>query len=86
LLKRLMAAGIDAMPYKGPILAHALYDPADLRQFGDLDIIVPPEAMAAVEPLLRDQGYHPYCGDKTAAELQAYMRARAEHTYDFYHP
>lgn len=84
-LKLMAAEGIDALPYKGPVLAQALYHQVDLRQFGDLDIIVSPEAMPAVEQLLKRQGYRPYFGEKTAAELQAYMQAKAEHTYDFFH-
>src|SRR5690349_17810454 len=33
-------AGVPALPYKGPLLAHALYGDVALREFGDLDILV----------------------------------------------
>ncbi|MBD2112401.1 MULTISPECIES: nucleotidyltransferase domain-containing protein [Cyanophyceae] len=85
LLKAMVHQGIDAMPYKGPALAHPLYGTMNLRQFGDLDIIIQPQHMPAVEKLLVAQGYRPYFGEKTTAELQTYMKAKAEHTYDFYH-
>jgi Uncharacterised nucleotidyltransferase len=85
LLKAMVHQGIDAMPYKGPALAETLYGTTDLRQFGDLDIIIQPQHMPAVEKLLDTQGYRPYFGEKTTAELQTYMKAKAEHTYDFYH-
>jgi hypothetical protein len=32
--------GISAIPYKGPVLAVAVYGNLALRQFGDLDILV----------------------------------------------
>lgn len=85
LLQVMAAHGVDATPYKGPILAHALYDEVDLRQFGDLDIIIKPDDMHIVEKLLIERGYRHYFGQKTEAELRAYMRNKAEHTYDFYH-
>lgn len=77
--------GIDTLPYKGPILANTLYGRLELRQFGDLDIIIQPQDMLSVEKLLIAEGYRPYFGKKTAVELAAYMKAKTEHTYDFYH-
>jgi hypothetical protein len=47
LLSALASAGIDALPYKGPVLAVQLYGNFALRQYGDLDIIVHPRATAA---------------------------------------
>jgi Uncharacterised nucleotidyltransferase len=88
-LRRLLALmevqGIDTLPYKGPVLTQMLYENLEMRQFGDLDIVIQPEAMRAVEALLIAEGYQPYFGEKTAAELAAYMKSKNEHTYDFYH-
>lgn len=77
--------GIDTLPYKGPMLAQTLYKTLKLRIFSDLDIIVQPDDMHAVEDLLVAEGYRPYHGQKTRAELAAHMKSPAEHTYDFYH-
>jgi hypothetical protein len=85
LLLLMKAQGIDALPYKGPVLTQMLYENLELRQFGDLDIVIQPEDMRSVETLLIAEGYRPYFGKKTTAELTAYMKAKTEHTYDFYH-
>lgn len=85
LLLLMESKGIDALPYKGPMLTKMLYGGLELRQFGDLDIVIQPEDMQSVEKLLVAEGYRPYFGEKTAAELDAYMKSKDEHTYDFYH-
>ena len=85
LLLLMESKGIDALPYKGPVLTKMLYGGLELRQFGDLDIVIQPEDMRSVEKLLVAEGYRPYLGEKTAAELNAYMKSKNEHTYDFYH-
>lgn len=85
LLLLMESKGIDTLPYKGPLLTKMLYEDLELRQFGDLDIVIQPEDMQSVEKLLVAEGYRPYFGEKTAAELNAYMKSKNEHTYDFYH-
>ncbi|MEO1637470.1 MAG: nucleotidyltransferase family protein [Cyanobacteria bacterium J06631_9] len=85
LLSLMNSKGIDAMPYKGPVLSESLYCNLHLRQFGDLDIVIQPQDMPAVEQLLSAEGYQPYFGSKTAAELESYMADKSQHTYDFYH-
>ena len=85
LLSLMKSQGVDTLPYKGPILAQALYGRLDIRQFGDLDIIIQPQDMLSVEKLLMAEGYRPYFGKKTGSELASYMAAKNEHSYDFYH-
>lgn len=85
LLKAMIADGIDVLPYKGPVLAQALYDDIELRQFGDLDIIIQPHSMQTAEKILLEHGYQHASSPKTAAELNAYMNAKPEHAYNFYH-
>src|SRR5437899_2597076 len=41
-LERLQDAGIEAVPYKGPVLASEVYGDVALREFVDLDILVEP--------------------------------------------
>src|SRR5262245_5919958 len=50
---------IRAIPYKGPMLAAVLYGDVSLRQFGDLDIIVPASKVEEARGLLISRGYEP---------------------------
>ena len=62
LLRLMTLSDIDTMPYKGPVLAKTLYSDINLRQFGDLDIVIEPHNMQTVERLLIAEGYRPYLG------------------------
>jgi len=55
----LAAAGIDAVLLKGPAVARWLYDRADERGYGDVDLLVAPEDRAAADGVLRGLGYEP---------------------------
>ena len=75
--------GIPALPYKGPLLAESIYGDVALRQFEDLDILVPESKVAEAETLLRQQGY------QVALELpQDRMAAycRMKHEIPYLHP
>jgi hypothetical protein len=75
--------GIPALPYKGPLLAESIYGDVALRQFEDLDILVPESKVAEAEALLRQQGY------QMALELpQDRMAAycRMKHEIPYLHP
>ncbi len=63
--------GIRAIPFKGPVLAHTLYENPSLREFVDLDLLVrKPEAFRALR-LLYDLGYAgmPDCSPTEEAEI-----------------
>lgn len=51
------AHGIPSIPYKGPMVASYVYGDLSLRQFADLDIIVPPNQVARAKALLLANGY-----------------------------
>lgn len=75
--------GIPALPYKGPLLAEWIYGDVELRQFDDLDILVPESKIAISETLLFQQGYQlalelPQC--RTAAYR------RMKHELPYRHP
>ncbi len=57
LLRRFDAHEITAIPFKGPALAIVAYGNLDLRQFGDLDILVPERDCGAAMLLLLSQGF-----------------------------
>ncbi len=51
--------GIHAIPYKGPVLAAQAYGDFTLREFEDLDIIVPQSDLAAAHEIVVGFGYKP---------------------------
>ena len=57
ILRMFEAHGIAALPFKGPVLAAAVYGNLALRQFGDLDILVHKQDILHAKELLVTQGY-----------------------------
>ena len=57
LLQLFEAHQIPVLPYKGPALALALYGNLSLRPFCDLDLLIHPQDLVRVKPLLAAQGY-----------------------------
>jgi hypothetical protein len=55
----LRASGVQAMPYKGPVLAVDAYGDVTLREFEDLDIIVRQRDMAQADEVVKKIGYRP---------------------------
>jgi hypothetical protein len=55
----LHGAGVQAMPYKGPVLAVDAYGDVTLREFEDLDIIVRQRDMARADEVVKKLGYRP---------------------------
>ena len=69
--------GIPLLPFKGPTLAMVAYSNLALRQFVDLDLLVPrPRALQARELLLA-KGYSPYL-QLSPKRDKAYLRAYYE--------
>src|ERR1700732_280560 len=58
-LDALESRGVCATPYKGPVLAAQAYGDAAMRQFSDLDIIVPQRQIAAPHDALLARGFRP---------------------------
>ncbi len=78
-LNLLSAYGIPAMPYRGPVLAATAYGGLHLRQFVDLDVLVPKQQVQQAKDLLVSRGYRA-AFDLPLAQEAAYLRAQAEHT------
>lgn len=58
--KQLLAAeGIDAVIFKGLILAADVYEHLALRQFGDIDVLVRQQRMPQARAILQEHGYRP---------------------------
>jgi hypothetical protein len=56
-VRELVAAGIDAVCFKGFAHAYLLYPDPDLRTFGDLDILIHPADLDRVVALLSARGF-----------------------------
>jgi hypothetical protein len=57
LVQSLSQIGVKAIPFKGPILAAMAYQNVAMREFLDLDILVPKAQLAEARELLLQQGY-----------------------------
>ncbi len=68
ILDHLHAAGIPAVPYKGPALAMSYYGNATLREFRDLDLLVRRDDVPRIKKVLIQQGYAPEYPLTEAAE------------------
>jgi hypothetical protein len=59
ILRRLRKAGIEAVPWKGPLLGQRAYGSPNLRMFVDLDVFVRRNDIAAAAAVLREEGFQP---------------------------
>jgi len=50
-------SGIEAMPFKGPVLAVQAYGDLSMRSFGDLDILIHANDVSKAYRILSDHGY-----------------------------
>lgn len=66
--------GIPVLPLKGPMLALQAYRDLTLREFGDLDLLVPIEHRARARQLLAERGYVSFFPITIAAE-QSLLRS-----------
>jgi hypothetical protein len=79
---RFRAQGMNAIPYKGPLLAAQAYGDFGLRQFADLDFAIRQRDLPRATALLVDEGYSAVFGAITADES-----TRPTHSeYQFWRP
>lgn len=82
LLHLLATHNIPALPFKGPVLAMAVYGDLALRQFVDLDLLVHPQDVLQVKTLFRTHGYHPVF---SLTDAQVVALLQRYHEYPFVH-
>jgi hypothetical protein len=93
LLKLLAEHQIPAIPFKGPVLATAIYQNLALRMFSDLDILVHPQHFLAARDLLLANGYQSDLGqvyllNSPAQEvnlMKALGKCPLQHTANLFH-
>jgi hypothetical protein len=80
LIKLLAASGIEAIPYKGPLLALFAYGDLNLRRFIDLDIMVRKGDVLRARELLLAEGYD---AAKSLTLDQQELLLRTQHNMQF---
>jgi hypothetical protein len=80
LIARLADFGIDAIPYKGPVLAQFAYGNLALRRFVDLDVIVRKSDVLQAREVLLNEGYTP---TKSLTLSQQEVLLRTQHNLQF---
>jgi hypothetical protein len=80
-LECLRSAQIEALPYKGAVLAEMLYGDVAARQFGDIDLLIRPHDVSRAITALQALGYRPAL-QLTAAQHRAYLKSGYEYTLD----
>ena len=73
-------AGIEAIPYKGPVLALFAYGDLALRRFVDLDVMVRKEDVLSAREVLLGDGYQPA---KSLTVSQQQVLLRTQHNMQF---
>jgi len=73
-------AGIDAIPYKGPVLALFAYGDIALRRFVDLDVIVKKSDVLKAREILLKEAYTP---SKSLSLAQQELLLRTQHNMQF---
>jgi len=72
-------AGIRFATFKGPMLALQLYGDLALREYSDVDVIVPEADMERAEQALAARGYRNVQGDRTFR--QAFLRHQRQYAF-----
>lgn len=73
-VRGLNAAGVRCILLKGPALASFLYDPAELRPYVDVDLLVTPDDEQRASDVLRELGFEQLVED---AQLGGHRRLHA---------
>lgn len=71
---------IPVLAFKGPVLAQVAYQNLGLREFVDLDILIPQESVCQASKMLIQQGYLPQFEFKDWQENR-YTQIRPEHNF-----
>jgi hypothetical protein len=81
ILDCLDAAGVTAVPHKGPVLAETVYGDLALRDFSDLDVLVHAAEISRAKEALSKIGYKPNI-ELSPIEERAYLASGYEYTFD----
>ncbi len=71
---------IPCLAFKGAVLAQLAYGNLALRQFVDLDLLIPESAVSQASEILKQEGYKPQF-QLTQQQQQKYLTLRCEHAF-----
>lgn len=83
LLSLFQAHGLTAAPFKGPMIAATVYGNMALREFRDLDLLVPQHEVWKARDLLLGQGYRPWLPPMNPGQETVFLQY--EHAYTMIH-
>jgi len=81
IMQHFEGAQLRAVPYKGPVLAQALYGDLGLRSFSDLDFLVCPADFERAKQSLAEIGYRPAMEVPPSVE-RLWLRTGYERSFD----
>ncbi len=77
--------GVEAVPYKGPVLAATAYGDVSLRSFKDLDVIVRPGDFGRAATVLEALGYTPTNDDPSRHFHQSFVHVQTGVRLELHH-
>jgi hypothetical protein len=80
ILDHFKSRDIEALAYKGPVLAHLLYDDVTGRQFGDLDFLIRKSDVARARTALGELEYRPAL-ELTSGKEKDYLISGYEYSF-----
>jgi hypothetical protein len=71
IVKKLEAANIVAIPYKGVAFSKQFYGDISMRESSDIDLVIDPASLIAIKPLLEEDGYSITAGMEVPTKARA---------------
>jgi hypothetical protein len=81
IMQYLESKHLNAIPYKGPVLAETAYGDLSLRRFNDLDFLISAADFHRAKQALAEIGYHP-SSDQSAPVERFWLRNGNERMFD----
>lgn len=81
IIRHFKSKNLRAVPYKGPVLAQAVYGDPGLRSYSDLDLLIIPDDFARAKQALAELGYRP-TSNQTEAIERLWLWAGYERSFD----
>ncbi len=81
IMQHIECKGLEAVPFKGPVLAQSVYGDPGMRSFSDLDFLISPADFDQAKHALAEIGYLPSAEIRPAVE-RLWLRTGYERSFD----